>query len=36
MGKAITSLAKRIRKANPNMKWKTAMKQAGKEYKSKH
>jgi hypothetical protein len=35
MGKAITSEAKRIRKASPKMKWQTAMKQAGKKLKGK-
>jgi hypothetical protein len=35
MGKAITSEAKKIRKASPNKKWTTCMKEAGKAYKRK-
>ena len=33
MGKRITSEAKRIRKRNPNKKWTTCMKEAGKSFK---
>lgn len=33
MGKAITGEAKRIRKASPNKKWTTCMKEAGKKYR---
>ncbi|MBN2776229.1 MAG: hypothetical protein JXR36_01220 [Bacteroidales bacterium] len=35
MGKKITSDAKKIRKAHPNKKWTTCMKEAGKAYKKK-
>jgi len=35
MGKKITSEAKRIRKASPNKKWTTCMKEAGKKFKRK-
>lgn len=34
-GKKITSEAKRIRKASPNKKWTTCMKEAGKKFKKK-
>jgi hypothetical protein len=33
MGKKITSEAKKIRNQNPNKKWKTCMKEAGKKLK---
>lgn len=36
MGTAITSEAKRIRKASPKKKWTTCMKEAGAAYKRKH
>ncbi len=36
MGKEMTSLAKNYRKKHPSAKWSTAMKEAGKAYKSKH
>jgi hypothetical protein len=35
MGKKIIAEAKKIRKANPKMKWQNAMKQAGKNLKGK-
>lgn len=34
-GKKITTKAKEIRKANPNKKWTTCMKEAGKALKGK-
>ncbi len=34
-GKRITNEAKRIRAKHPNMKWQTAMKEAGKLHRKK-
>ncbi|MCK9255830.1 MAG: hypothetical protein GX793_01525 [Bacteroidales bacterium] len=35
MGKSIMTKAKQIRKANPNKKWTTCVKEAGKAFKKK-